>query len=129
MSAKYDYREEMRKDIMEWLADNRTDHISQEEHNKLYQELRELDCITGWTSGSRFYEAWPAGDAVAHNWDLLAAALDEYGYAKANPFRRGEQWCDVLIRCYLLGSVLYECVNEWNRNHPEEDIGDWETEA
>jgi hypothetical protein len=43
---------------------------------------------------------------------LLRDALYEFGCDDVNPIDKGEEWCDVTIRCYLLGECLAEVLDD-----------------
>ena len=117
----YDYREHVSADIREYIRDNinledwsgRRDELEEE----LQDELWTADGVTGNASGSYYCNAWKAEEALAHNWDLLADALDEFG-GDHDILRQGPEACDVTIRCYLLGECLAEVLDEL------EDSGD-----
>ena len=55
---------------------------------------------------------WQAEEYLAHNWDLLEEALDEFGIDGCNPIAKGAEWCDVTIRCYLLGECIAAALEE-----------------
>lgn len=50
--------------------------------------------------------------------DLLADALENFG-CDVDVFKKGAEWCDVTIRCYLLDQTIAEVLddmeeeNEW----------------
>ena len=58
--------------------------------------------------------------ALAHNWDLLAEALTEFGCDGVNAIEKGAEWCDVTIRCYLLGQAIAEVMEELAEELEEE---------
>lgn len=106
---RYDYREAMREDILDYirigiyLDDWRGKRHELEE--ALNDQLWIEDGITGNASGSYFFSAWKAEEAIAHNWNLLAEAMREFE-DDCNPIEKGAEWCDVTIRCYLLGECI-----------------------
>ena len=109
----YDYRKNIKSDIMDYIQENYTDEeIRSELANRgeweqlLYDDLWICDSVTGNASGSYYCNSYRAAEAITHNWDLLNDALLEFGCTDCNPIEKGEEWCDVTIRCYLLG----ECV-------------------
>lgn len=65
---------------------------------------------------------------LAHNWDLLEEALDAFGEDE-NPIRKGAEWCDVTIRCYLLANAISEALDELEEEYPEEDESDEEADG
>ena len=69
------------------------------------------DSVTGNASGSYYCNTWRSADALAHNWDILQEALENFG-DDSNPIEKGEEWCDVIIRCYLLPTAIAEVLDE-----------------
>lgn len=106
---RYDYRYNMCADILNYIREgidlNDWRGKRHELEEALYDQLWITDSVTGNASGSYFFNAWRAEDAIAHNWDLLAEAMMEFGDS-CNPIERGAEWCDVTIRCYLLGECI-----------------------
>ena len=117
----YDYHEHIADDIREYIRNNvdlnewkgRRDDLEEE----LQDDLWTADSVTGNASGSYYCNAWKAEEALCHNWDLLADALEELG-GDTDILRKGPEACDVAIRCYLLGECLSEVLDEL------EDSGD-----
>lgn len=70
------------------------------------------DSVTGSGSGSYFFSTWKAEEALCHNWDLLAEACEEFGQDIGWVFKRGAEFCDVTIRCYLLGQAIAAALDE-----------------
>jgi hypothetical protein len=111
----YNYSEAVKNDVLEYIqnegikvtADNR-----EEIEQQLNEDLWSDDSLTGNGSGSYFYNANSAADCLCRNWDLLEEALYAFGYTEDNPIERGEEWCDVTIRCYLLGQAISEALDE-----------------
>lgn len=123
----YDYREAMKEDVLDYVKNeiDFTDFETLEElEEKLNEELFVCDSVTGNASGSYTFNAYEAEENLTHNWDLLEEALDEFG-GNENPISKGAEWCDVTIRCYLLGSAISEALeeleNEFNEAHDEEE--------
>lgn len=104
---KYNYREAMYSDIMDYIKWNNCEL----DYEKLYDDLWIDDSVTGNASGSYTCNAWQAEEYLCHNMDLLEDALSEFGY-DGIPLDKGAEWCDVTIRCYLLGEVLGEVIND-----------------
>ena len=127
VSERYDYRAALRNDIDEAICayDLSEFETRDEAEDSLCEGLWMSDAVTGNGSGSYTCNAWRAQNYLAHNWDLLAEALSEFGHTEAdvNILEKGAEWCDVTIRCYLLSeclnAVLDELENvgvvEWNR--------------
>lgn len=117
---KYDYREEMKKDILRYLEEHRDksdDIITGYEQSLLYDDMFVSDDITGNASGSYTFNAWKAEEYVAHNLDLLGEALDEFGI-DGDTLRKkmSGEWADCMIRCYLLGEVIGDAIEEYNKS-------------
>lgn len=111
----YNYREHVSDDIRGYIQENvdlegwkgRRDELEE----ALQDELWTADSVTGNASGSYYCNAWRAEEALCHNWDLLADALEEFG-GDTDILRQGPEACDVTIRCYLLGACLSEVLDE-----------------
>lgn len=123
----YDYREAMKEDILQYIKDEiELDEFDtmDELEEKLNEELWTVDSVTGNASGSYTFNSYEAEENICHNLDLLGEALEEFGN-EGNPLANGAEWCDVTIRCYLLGeciaAALEEIEDEWNEAHPEEE--------
>lgn len=116
----YDYREAMTEDVKEWIKENI--HLTEwtEDREGLEQQLNDdlwtEDSITGNASGSYYCNSYKAEESIAHNWDLLNEALDEFGQNNINVIEKGTEWADVTIRCYLLGSVISNVLDEMEEN-------------
>ena len=95
----YDYREVLKQDIMDYLNET-----TERDFDTLYDEMFVEDSITGNASGSYTFSTYRAEENIAHNWDLLKEALEEFG----TEFEFSAEAMDVTIRCYLLGEVLQE---------------------
>ena len=116
----YDYREAMTEDVKEWIKENIDLTEWTEDREGLEQQLNDdlwtEDSITGNASGSYYCNSYKAEESIAHNWDLLNNALDEFGQNNINVIEKGTEWADVTIRCYLLGSVISEVLDEMEEN-------------
>ena len=118
---KYNYRQAMRDDVMEYIKDNYTseelkEHLStkqweQDFLEQLDNEMWVCDSVTGNGSGSYTFSTYQAEENLCHNLDLLKEALEgfEGDYAKA--LEEGAEYCDVTIRCYLLHTTIWECLD------------------
>lgn len=133
---RYDYRQAVLADVREYIDNEinlgdwtgRRDEL--EEH--LNEELWVNDSVTGNASGSYTFSAWKAEEYLAHNWDLLADALEDFGQDGADVLRQGAEAMDVTIRCYLLGECISEALDELEDElEPEEepDEEDEDTDA
>lgn len=124
---RYDYRAVIRDDIREAVAERDLSKFEtrEEAEEAINEALWVDDAVTGNGSGSYTFNAWRAENYLAHNWDLLAEALSEFGYTDSdtNILEKGAEWCDSLIRCYLLSECLNVVLDElesvgvakWNR--------------
>lgn len=116
----YDYREAMTEDVKEWIKENIDLTEWTEDREGLEQQLNDdlwtEDSITGNASGSYYCNSYNAEESIAHNWDLLNEALDEFGQNGINVIKKGAEWADVTIRCYLLWSVISDVLNEMEEN-------------
>ena len=111
---KYNYMENMVKDVLVAIKDNydMNNYDDRDELEQvLYDDLWIDDGVTGNASGSYYCNAWKAEEAVTHNWDLLQEALEAFSCEDINPIEKGAEWCDVTIRCYLLGQAIAEALD------------------
>ena len=122
----YDYREVVKEDVLEYINNeiNFEDFDTLEDLEEyLNDELWTVDSVTGNASGSYTFGTYEAEENIAHNWDLLAEALEELGNEE-NQISKGAEWCDVTIRCYLLGeciaAALEEIEDDFNEAHEDE---------
>lgn len=111
----YNYLEAVTADVVEYIKNeiNLADYDSREElEEALNDELWTADSVTGNASGSYYCNTWKAEEALAHNWDLLAEALTEFGQDGTDVLKQGAEAMDVTIRCYLLGQAIAEALEE-----------------
>lgn len=115
MANNYNYLEAVAEDVREYINNEidlnewRGDRDGLEE--KLNDDLWTVDSVTGNASGSYTFSTWQAEEYLAHNWDVLEEALAEFGNTE-NPIEQGAEWCDVTIRCYLLGQAIAEVLDD-----------------
>lgn len=118
-TTTYNYLEAVTEDVRNYI-DNEitlTDYADREElEEHLNDTLFIEDCVTGNASGSYTCNAWQAEEYLAHNWDILAEALEEFGETDINVIEKGAEWCDVTIRCYLLGQTISEVLDDMEEN-------------
>lgn len=110
----YNYLEEMKKDIKEYINDDVTlsDYETIDDlREELYEKLWTSDRVTGNESGSYTCNTYQAEEYLCHNWDLLADALAEF-CCEENPIQQGAEWCDVTIRCYLLLEAISDVLED-----------------
>lgn len=115
---RYDYEEEVLNDVIEYIRDHYDINELKENledkdefYQDLYDDLFVSDSVTGNASGSYYCNAWKAEESVCHNMDLLADALEEFG-GELDVLRDGAEACDVTIRCYMLGQVLGDAIDD-----------------
>lgn len=112
---RYDYRYNMHADILNYIREgvdlNDWRGKRHELEEALYDQLWITGSVTGNASGSYFFSAWKAEEAIAHNWDLLEEATTEFGDS-CNHIERGAEWCDVTIRCYLLSGCISDVLDD-----------------
>ena len=109
---KYNYMESITADILEYIHTTYTEEEIKEKledrdawEEELNNDLWAFDPVTGNASGSYTFNTWKAEEYIAHNLDLLAEAMAEFG-DDSNALKNGDEWCDVTIRCYLLGAAI-----------------------
>lgn len=116
----YDYREAMTEDVKEWIKENIDLTEWTEDREGLEQQLNDdlwtEDSITGNASGSYYCNSYKAEESIAHNWNLLNEALDEFEQNNINVIEKDAEWADVIIRCYLLRSVISDVLDEMEEN-------------
>lgn len=123
---RHDYHKEMKADILDYIneeftTDELKEHLADFDafYEKLHDDLWVTDSVTGNASGSYTFNRWQAEENLCHNLDLLKDALVEFCDDYARAIEKGAEFCDVTIRCYLLGSVLYGVLNELKRGSAE----------
>ena len=124
---RYDYREEMAKDIRAYIEeDYSTEEIAEklayerdDWETELYDDMMVADSVTGNASGSYTFHTWQAEENICHNLDLLGEAIEEFG-GEFDVLIEGAETCDVTIRCYLLSEVLNEVLDEMESDYEEE---------
>ena len=128
---KYNYFEAVKADVLNYISENEikvTASNRQEVEEDLNDSLFVNDSVTGNASGSYFFNAWKAEEALCHNMDLLAEAAEGFGGLSADILTSAES-CDVTIRCYLLGSAISEALDEVEEEDPEEEEEEEERES
>ena len=93
---------------MEYWNFNDREELEEVAHDELWAD----DSVTGNGSGSYFCNTWKAGEALCHNWDLLAEACEEFGQDIGEAVKEGAEACDVTIRCYLLSQAIAAALDE-----------------
>ena len=123
---KYNYYEAMKEDIKNYIAENYTAEELNEKmldfddfSEELNDDLWTVDSVTGNGSGSYTFSRATAKDYILSDSDniyLLRDALKEFcvdGDTIEEKFLSEEwEYFDVTIRCYILGSVIYEVLED-----------------
>lgn len=109
---KYNYHEAVKDNILAYLNEN--DIVVKESdkddvYDNLYDKLFVHDSVTGNASGSYTFNAWRAEEYLCHNLDLLQDACNEFC---CEPRLDSAEWCDVTIRCYILGECLRDVLDD-----------------
>lgn len=127
---KYDYLEAVTNDVRDYISNeiNFKDFDSLDGLREyLNDELWTVDSVTGNGSGSYTFSAYDAEENLCHNWYLLEDACNEFGCIE-EAISKGPEYCDVTIRCYLLGqaieAALDEIEDDFNEAHENEDEDD-----
>ena len=83
------------------------------------------DSVSGNGSGSYTLSTWQAEENLCHNMDELENACDEFGQDIGEAVKQGAEYCDVTIRCYLLGQAISAALDELEEegkiNYQEEE--------
>ena len=117
---EYDYREVVKEDVIEQIKDGYKENslrlYKEEGRDALEEYLNDKlwvdDQVTGNASGSYTFNTWKAEENLCHNISLLEEACDEFGQDVGEAVKRGAEYCDVTIRCYLLGGAISEAIDE-----------------
>ena len=112
---KYNYLENVTADAKTAILENMD---MWEWHNR--EELEEnandwlwaADEVTGNASGSYTFSTWQAEENLCHNMDELEEACEEFGQDIGEAVKHGAEYCDVTIRCYLLGQAISAAIDE-----------------
>lgn len=121
---QYNYREALKNDIIDYINDNDvkvTNFNRDKVYEQLYDEMFISDSVTGNASGSYTFNTWKAEENLCHNLDLLGEALSEFGCEPDYMAKNGVEACDVTIRCYLLGEMLNEVLDELETEDDEDE--------
>lgn len=109
---RYDYLENIKADVLDYIKENyEEENFANLDYDELYDEMWIADSVTGNGSGSYYCNTWKAEEAICHNLDLATEAYKEFGYDGIK-FDDGAEAIDVTVRCYLLGQVLQEVLDE-----------------
>jgi hypothetical protein len=124
---KYNYLEAVKEDVKNYIEENEIKVYSsnrEEIEQTLNDDLFIEDSVTGNASGSYTFNRWQAEENLCHNWELLAEAMEAFGYSDKNVIEEGAEWADVTIRCYLLAQAIAEVLDEVEEEEEEENDND-----
>ena len=104
----YSYPSHVKQDVKEFIEkrlDSGTFGMLVQGDEDTIEDVKDLmfdqDDVTGNGSGSYTFNTWKAEQNLMGNWDLLREAKDELD-PNTDLIEKGPEYCDVLIRCYLL---------------------------
>ena len=121
---RYDYFETVKEDLKQYVKDvyypESVEDVETIDRDVLYDEAFASDAVTGNASGSYTFNTWDAEENLCHNMDLLEEAANEFGDG-LELLGRGAEACDVTIRCYVLGQVIDDALEELKEELPEGD--------
>lgn len=80
------------------------------ELDRLRDEVFISDTVTGNASGSYVFNSYKAEENLCHNLNLLLDSCHEFGFDVGEAIEKDAEHCDVLIRYYLLDSVLFDVI-------------------
>ena len=112
---KYNYLEAVTTDAKQAILEN-LNYWSFTDREELEEvandELWINDSVTGNASGSYTFSTWQAEENLCHNMDELEEACEEFGQDIGEAVKQGAEYCDVTIRCYLLGQAISAALDE-----------------
>ena len=116
----YNYYENVKNDVENYIKENK-EYFKATDLEELEKELNDQgwinDSVTGNCSGSYTFNTYEAEKNLNGNWDLLQKALEEFGCSDVNPIKRGAEWCDVTIRCYVLSQAISSLLEQMEENN------------
>lgn len=117
-----DYRKQVADSVRDYLDDDNNDlSIDEDEgtidRDELYDDMWIADDVTGNGSGSYTFNAHEAAENVAEViWtDEFDEMCGEYSTSLAK--LGGPEAADVSIRCWLLGEVMDDVLDDWADEH------------
>ena len=111
----YNYLENVTNDAKQAILENMTEwsFTDREDLEEIaYDNLWVDDSVTGNASGSYTFSTWQAEENLCHNMDELEDACNEFGQDIGEAVKQGAEYCDVTIRCYLLGQAISAAIDE-----------------
>lgn len=114
----YSYPQHVKEDIEDYIndeLDTGTFGLLVQGDEDTIEDIRDTlfneDSVTGNMSGSYTMNTRKAEENLIGNWDLLEEAINEFDL-HVNPIKKGAEWCDSLIRCYLVDWCFTEAIKE-----------------
>lgn len=115
----YNYLEELKSDVRNYIKEVASDYMDCEDidelRENLYDNLWDEDSVTGNESGSYTFNREEAKKYVADNLDLMVDAYKEFDSIEklVNNLEDSDfETIDVTIRCYLLSQALDEVLDD-----------------
>lgn len=118
----YNYLEAVKEDVKEAIKERYSTEELKEALETMSgrRQLEEVlnddlwidDSVTGNASGSYTFNTYQAEENICHNLELLKEALDAFCGDYEEALEKGAEYCDVTIRCYLLGQAISEALDE-----------------
>ncbi len=114
----YNYRDEVYNDVLRWMEEENERLFPQNYDSAadlvdaIHEELWTSDSVTGNGSGSYWFNSYKAASALAHNYDLLKEAMDEFGNELTTDKLEDYEANDITIRCYLLRDAIDKVVED-----------------
>ena len=111
----YNYLENVTADAKQAILENLNywDFTDREELEEIANDsLWVDDSVTGNASGSYTFSTWQAEENLCHNMDELEEACNEFEQDIGEAVKQGAEYCDVTIRCYLLGQAISAALDE-----------------
>ena len=126
-TMEYNYLEAVSEDVRSYIDENKDEILYRvgcmdgDDPENCVDDIAEYlndilwtyDGVTGNASGSYWFNAWKAEEALCHNLDELEEACDEFGCDMGEIIKQGAETADVTIRCYLLGRAIAEVLEEY----------------
>lgn len=115
MAYDYNYREAVKDDLVDLIKSEYMDRLNEFEdleefREKVEEDAWNSDSVAGNASGSYTFSTYVAEEHLAHNWDLLQEALADFG--SEFDLDKGAEYYDVTIRCWMLGQVIDDAIEE-----------------
>ena len=118
----YNYREVVKSDVLNWMDEHHEAGASRElefDYDTVYDGCWVDDSVTGNASGSYTFSRWQARENFFNDDDSddYIQSMIEEGFISAKEVGEciaDSNWekLDVFIRCWLLGGVVQEVIDE-----------------